>query len=74
MCRRAASKVRAADDEGTEEGRLEVRHRLAAASYVEKRCKCSNPLGLLTEDGEATCFRCGWPLARDQVRELPPAA
>ena len=77
-CRRAASnaRVRGAvpDDEDTEAGRLEVRRRLAAASYVTQRCRCSNPLGLVDQDGTATCFRCAWPLALDQVGELPPAA
>jgi endogenous inhibitor of DNA gyrase (YacG/DUF329 family) len=62
------------DDEETEAGRLEVRRRLAAASRVDRWCRCSNPLGLVDEDGEARCFRCGWPLVRTQVSELPPAA
>ncbi|HXF00298.1 MAG TPA: hypothetical protein VN458_08115 [Solirubrobacterales bacterium] len=77
-CRRDAWNERtrgtAPDDEDTEAGRLEVRRRLAAASRVERRCKCSNPLGLVDQDGQAACFRCGWPLARDRVGELPPAA
>jgi hypothetical protein len=69
-----ASRQRRADDEATEKGRLEVARRLEAASYVERRCRCSNPIGLVDEDGAARCFRCGWPLAREQVGELPPAA
>jgi hypothetical protein len=62
-CRRRASYRRVRhgelDDEDTDAGRLEVRHRLAAASHVEKRCKCSNPLGLVDECGEARCVKCG---------------
>ena len=75
-CRRRASyrRVGALDDESTEKGRLEVARRLAVASYARRKCRCANPIGLVDEDGGATCFRCGWPLAGDQVRELPPAA
>ena len=77
-CRRDAHVARAhdspPDDEDTEEGRLEVRRRLAAAARVSKACRCPNPLGLVDEDGEARCFRCGWPLAREAVGELPPRA
>jgi hypothetical protein len=75
-CRRDASNRRlrhgAPDDEETEAGRLEVRRRLAAASRVDRWCRCSNPIGLVDEDGQAMCFRCSWPLAQDQVSELPP--
>jgi hypothetical protein len=73
-CRRTASSRRQRDDEGTEEGRLEVRRRLAAAGRVERRCRCSSPIGLVDEDGAARCFRCGWSLAQERVGELPPAA
>ena len=77
-CRKDASNARVngavLDDEDTEAGRLEVQRRLATVLRVERRCRCANPLGLVDEEGAATCFRCGWPLARDQVGELPPAA
>jgi uncharacterized Zn finger protein (UPF0148 family) len=77
-CRRAASYRRvghlAPDDESTDTGRLEVRRRLAEAARVDRWCRCSNPIGLVDEDSEARCFRCGWPLVRTQVGELPPAA
>jgi hypothetical protein len=78
-CRRAASNARvsgggAPDNEDTEAGRLEVQRRLATAVRVDGRCRCASPLGLVDEDGRATCFRCARPLELDQVGELPPAA
>ena len=57
-CRRAASNTRVngavLDDEDTDAGRLEVRRRLAEATRVDRWCRCSNPIGLVDEDGQAT--------------------
>ena len=53
---------------------LAERRKLENASYESRLCRCPNPIGLVDEDGEVTCFRCGWPLPQVRVGELPPAA
>ena len=50
---------------------LVERRKLEGAAYACRRCTCERPLGLVDETGEARCFKCGWPLVRDEVG-LPP--
>jgi hypothetical protein len=73
-CRRRWSEEHDPDDHVDDESIMAVRKRLEQATFQTRTCACPNPIGLVDADGEATCFRCGWPLARDQVHELPPAA
>jgi hypothetical protein len=51
---------------------LAERRKLELAPRACRRCVCPNPIGLVDEDGETVCFRCGWPLERGGASGVPP--
>ncbi len=51
---------------------LNERRKLEGATYASRRCTCEGPLGLVDEDGDVRCFKCGRPLSRPAPVMLPP--
>ena len=56
-----------------DEAILIERKMLADANHVEQVCRCERPIGLVDEDGEATCWKCARPLIPGAVESKSAA-